>query len=107
MSTIKVNHKTLREVAEAIDKYCGAQNREMRAADIDIKAMLIADWIGLDAKEFREKWEGVDKKDSVTIKFRDALRALSDNLIACADEYRKAQAETYNAAFWLDKTIPW
>ena len=62
MAIIEVNHKTLRDVADAITTYCDAQDREMRSADREIKSMLSSDWVGTDARQFGAKWEGVDEK---------------------------------------------
>jgi len=103
MNTIEVNHRALREVAEAITTYCSKQDSEMHSADAHIKTMLANDWIGLDAEEFGHKWEGVDDSDSTAIKFRESLRGFGECLVACADEYEKAQADAYNEANRLPK----
>ena len=107
MALIEVNHKVLRDVAAAITTYCSAQDREMRSADTEIKAMLISDWIGLDAQEFGRKWSGVNTNDSTTIKFRDSLKNYGENLTACANEYQAAQEDAYNAANRLPKVLYW
>ena len=107
MSMIEVNHKVLREVAEAIAVYCSAQDREMRAADSSIKQMLASDWLGLDAQEFGQKWEDVDAAGSVAIKHRESIKKFGENLAACAKEYQAAQEDAYNAANWLPKYLYW
>jgi len=101
MPIIEVNHKTLREVAAATTVYCDAQDREMRIADEDIKSMLSIGWLGLDAHEFENKWEGVDDNESIAVKFRDSIEMFGANLISCANAYQKAQEDTYNEANWL------
>lgn len=103
MAFIEVNHKTLTEVADAIDTYCDAQDKEMRSAHTAVSAMLLKDWIGKDATEFGNKWSGVDKSDSVTIQFRDSLKTYGDSLRACAKEYQKAQEDSYNEASYLPR----
>lgn len=107
MAFIEVNHKVLRDVAESINTYCSAQDKEMRLADSDIKSLLSSDWIGLDAQEFGKKWEGVDAHDSTTVKFRELLKNFGEGLIACANEYQSAQEDTYNAANRLPKYFYW
>ena len=107
MARIDVNHKLLREVASAIAEYCSAQDREMRSADTEIQAMLISDWIGTDAEQFKQKWAGVNTDGSTTAKFRESLKNYGENLIACADEYEKAQGEAYDRASRLPKVLYW
>ncbi|CDX04950.1 Type VII secretion system ESAT-6-like [Desulfitobacterium hafniense] len=107
MALIEVNHKVLRDVAAAITTYCSAQDKEMRAADSDIKSILSSDWIGLDAQEFGRKWEGVDANDSTTVKFRESLKSFGESLTACANEYQSAQEDAYNAANRLPKYLYW
>ncbi|CDX04944.1 Hypothetical protein DPCES_5058 [Desulfitobacterium hafniense] len=75
MAVIEVNHKTLRDVAAAVTTYCSAQDREMRSTDTDVKSMLSTDWLGLDTQKLGHKWEGVDDKNSTTVKFRELLKS--------------------------------
>lgn len=98
MALIEVNHNVLRDVASAITTYCSVQDVEMRSADSEAKSMLTSDWLGLDAQEFGKKWEGVDGADSTAVKFRESLRKFGEALSACADEYKSAQEDAYNAA---------
>ena len=107
MAYIDVNHQTLREVAAAILAYCSAQDREMRSADAEIKSLLSSYWIGKDAMEFGGKWEGVDENDSTAVKFRESLKKFSENLTACANEYKAAQVDVYSAANLLPKIFYW
>ncbi|MDR1157514.1 MAG: hypothetical protein LBK75_04310 [Oscillospiraceae bacterium] len=107
MALLKVNHKTLRDVASAVAAYCAVQDREMRSADADMKSVLTSDWLGLDAQEFGHKWEDVDANDSTTVKFRESLKNFGENLTACANEYESAQADAYNAAHRLPKYLYW
>jgi uncharacterized protein YukE len=107
MALIEVNHKVLRDVAAATAAYCSAQDREMRSADADVKSMLSAGWLGLDAQEFGRKWEGVDESGSTAVKFRESLKKFGENLDACASEYQKAQEDSYNQANWLPKYLYW
>ena len=107
MALIQVNHKILRDVAAAIITYCSTQDREMLAADSEIKSMLTADWIGPDASEFGGKWEGVDDNNSTTVKFRESLKNYGESLNACANEYQSAQEDAYNAANRLPKYLYW
>ncbi len=107
MASIEVNHKVLRDVAGAITEYCSVQDREMRSADSEIKGMLTADWIGLDAQTFGGKWEGVDAADSTTVKFRESLKKFGEALTACANAYQSAQETAYNAASRLPKHLYW
>lgn len=107
MAVIEVNHKTLRNVAKAIDNYCDEQNREMRSADSAVKQMLSSGWTGADAYTFSDKWESVDDSSSTTVKLRDSLKKYSEGLTACANEYQNAQEEAYNEANRLPKWIYW
>ena len=107
MALIEVNHNELRNVASAINTYCDKQDKEMRSADAEIKSMLSSDWLGQDAQAFGAKWEGVNANDSTTVKFRELLKNFGGNLAACADVYKKAQEDTYNAANWLPKVLYW
>jgi hypothetical protein len=107
MAVIEVNHKVLRDVAEAVTAYCNAQDREMRSADSDVKSMLFSDWLGLDAQEFGRKWEGVDDTDSVAVKFRESLKKFGESLTACANTYQTAQEDAYNEANRLPKWLYW
>ena len=107
MAIIEVNHRTLRDVASAITTYCSTQDKEMKSADADIKSMLSTGWQGLDAQEFGRKWEGVNNSDSAAVKFRESLKNFGDGLTACANEYEKAQADSYNEANHLPKLFTW
>ncbi len=107
MAVIEVNHKTLREVADAIKTYCSAQDREMRSADTEVKSMLSSEWVGLDAQQFGAKWEGVDENGGATVKFRESLKKFSEGLTACANEYQRAQEDSYNEAARLPKYLYW
>lgn len=98
---IEVNHQVLRNAAAAASTYCAAQNREMSAADTDIKSMLGSGWTGVDAQAFGGKWEGVDASDSTSTKFYNAVKGFGEALQACADEYQRAQANSYNRAQFL------
>lgn len=107
MAFIEVNHKKLREVAEAINTYCSAQDREMRSADSAVKSMLSSGWMGADAQQFGQKWEGVDNNGSTAVTFRESLKKFAKCLSACADVYQNAQADSYNEANRLPKWIYW
>jgi hypothetical protein len=107
MAYIEVNHKILRDVAEAITAYCTAQDKEMRSADSAIKSMLTSDWLGPDAQEFGRKWEGVDDKNSMANNTRESLKKFGENLTACANEYQAAQEDAYNEANRLPKYLYW
>lgn len=107
MAFIEVNHKKLREVAEAIITYCSAQDREMRAADAAVKSMLFSGWTGADAQQFGKIWEGVDDNHSTAVTFRESLKKFAECLSACADAYQNAQADSYNEANRLPKWLYW
>ena len=107
MAFIEVNHKILREVAEAITTYCSAQDKEMRSADTAVKSMLSSGWIGTDAQEFGRCWEGVDDNNSTAVKFRESLKKFAQCLSACADAYQNAQADSYTEANRLPKWLYW
>jgi len=107
MAKIEVNHQFLRTLAEDIDAYCKLQNREMRTADSHVKTMLADSWQGQDALEFSSKWEEVDDADSTTVKFRENLQGFSEALVACADQYQRAQEDSYNQACRLPKYLYW
>ena len=107
MAVIEVNHGFLREVASAISYYCTKQDLEMQFADSEIKSMLYSDWLGSDAVEFGKTWESVDDANSTTVKFRDSLKNFGESITACANKYKNAQADTYDAAHWLPKHIVW
>lgn len=101
MAVIEVDHKVLRDIAEKIKDYCNIQDEQMKIADRRVKAMLTTDWIGSDAQHFGGKWEGVDEKDSISVRLRDSLEKLSGGIVACADVYQKAQEDSYNEALGL------
>lgn len=105
MAKIEVNHQKLREAATAITTYCTKQDAQMRSADSEVKFMLTTGWTGIDAMEFGGKWERVDDEDSTVVKFRKSLEAFAGALNACADEYKKAQADAYDKASWLPKIL--
>lgn len=107
MAVIEVNHQVLRDVASAINSYCFKQDIAMKEADRDIKMMLSSDWVGEDATEFGNKWEGVDDSDSTAAKFRKSLRNFSEALEACANEYQTAQEDSYAEADKLPKILTW
>jgi len=98
MAMIEVNHSVLRDVASAITTYCSAQDKEMREADAGINQMLKADWNGPDAQEFGRRWSDANSSDSTAFRFRESLSNFGEALTACADEYRSAQEDAYNAA---------
>lgn len=103
MAIIEVNHNTLNEVAEAILTYCNTQNKEMKSAKSTVDTMLSSDWLGNDALEFQNKWNGVDATDSVTVQLRESLKSFAENIKACANEYKKAQENSYNEASRLPR----
>jgi hypothetical protein len=107
MALIEVNHKSLRDVATAINAYCAAQDKEMIVADTSVKEMLASDWLGTDAQTFGQKWGEIVADDSTTVKFRKSLKAFGEGLVASANEYKKAQQDSYNAANWLPKYLYW
>ena len=102
---IEVNHRTLRDVATAINTYCIAQNKEMRSADTEIQLMLVSGWLGMDADEFKRKWAGVNANDSTAVKFRESLKNYGECLVACANEYENAQVDSVNAAGLLMRLV--
>jgi len=101
MAVIKVNHQLLRDVTTEINSYCADQDSRMRSADSEIKSMLTSGWKGLDAQEFGHVWESVDSSDSTTVKFRESLKKFGESLTACANQYSRAQEDSYNKAYWL------
>lgn len=103
MASIEVNHQKLRDAAAAIRDYCTHQERQMRRADSEVKAMLTADWTGTDAMEFGGRWEAVDAPDSAAVKFKKSLETYSDTLDACADAYQRAQEDAYDLASRLPR----
>lgn len=103
MAFIEVNHNTLNEVAEAVLAYCDTQNKEMKSAKSAVEAMLVSEWQGSDALEFQNKWNGVDAQDSVTVKLRESLKSFAENLKLCANEYKRAQEDSYNEASRLPR----
>lgn len=103
MALIRVNHSVLLETADDVKMYCEEQDRQMRSAKSAIETMLVSDWIGADAIEFKNKWGQVDTSGSVTITFRDSLTGFENALRACAKEYQTAQEDSYNEAYWLPR----
>jgi len=102
---IRVNHAELRTAARAIDTYCNAQDREMKVAQGAVKAMTINAWRGADSVAFRQQWAGVYDRDSVAVRFRDALRNYANALSASADIYRRTQVDVVNAAGLLMRFV--
>lgn len=98
MALIDVDYRTLRNIADEIDEYCSTQDKQMRAADAAVKGMLSAGFRGGDADAFRSSWNKVDDEDSTAVKFRESLKNYANCLRACADEYQKAQEDSYNQA---------
>ncbi len=101
MALIKVNHKTLRNVADAIEDYCKQQDKGMKDANASVKVMLATGYKGEDAKAFKESWNKVDDKDSTAARFKDSLKNYAKCLRACANEYQRAQEDSYNQAYKL------
>ena len=95
---LRVNHGELRSIAAQIDSYCDIQDREMRLANRAVTTMLTQDWRGPDAREFGRQWMGVNDRDSVALRFRDALRNYANALRASADLYQRIQADVVNQA---------
>jgi uncharacterized protein YukE len=98
MSCIEVNIDVLHSVAKAIDDYCDTQDLRMESVDRDVRSMLIFGWVGKDAREFRDKWDGVNSDGSTAVLFRESLKDYAEALVACAEEYRTAQVDSVNAA---------
>lgn len=103
MPLISVDHSFLIDTADNIKSYCDEQDKEMRAADSAIKAMLSKDWLGPDAVNFSAQWEQVDEESSVTVQFRKSLESFGEALRACANEYKTAQEDSYDEASRLPK----
>ena len=103
MALIEVNHKTLKEVAEAIDTYCETQDSEMKKAKSAVSNMLLKDWVGDDATAFQNKWNEVDSDGSVTTQFSKMLSNYAECLRANAELYRQAQEDSYNEATRLPR----
>lgn len=103
MAVIQVNHQALRNTAQAIDDYCDTLDKEMKQADSTVMTMLVTDWVGRDASDFRSKWEDVDNNDSVVKKFRSSLRSYSKALRSSANAYQDAQETAYNLASLLPR----
>lgn len=101
MAFIDVDHKTLRNIADAIDEYCNKQDTGMKAADIVVKHMLSTAYVSKDAMEFKKSWEKIDDDDSTTKQFKESLENYANCLRVCADEYQKAQEDSYNQAYKL------
>ena len=95
---IEVNHKTLTDVAKAIETYCEDQDSVMRSAKSAVSSMLLTDWVGEDATAFSTKWNEVDSDGSVTTQFKKSLLNYGECLKACSELYRKAQEDSYNEA---------
>lgn len=98
MAYIEVNHRELRDYADRIDEYCKLQISEMNSAIASVSSMLVSDWNGEDSLEFKDKWRGVNDKDSVAGKLQANLENFSNCLRSCAKEYQKAQEDSYNEA---------
>lgn len=98
MALIEVNHRILNNIADSIDAYCEEQDTEIKKADAAIATMFLNGWKGSDARAFAEKWLEMDNDGSVTEQFKKSLRNYGECLRACAKEYSKAQADSYNAA---------
>lgn len=107
MALIKVNHQTIRQIADAIDTYCQTQDREMRAADSAVKGFLGSGWAGMDADAFDGRWEDVDGSGSTAVKFQKNLDNYAKALRACADAYQRAQEDSYDEAARLPKYLTW
>ena len=98
MAIIEVNHRTLRQVARDIETYCTTQESQMVIANSAVSSVLMSNWQGQDALEFRNKWSEVNVTGSVAATMRESLRSYAEGLIACADDYERTQAEVFNAA---------
>ncbi|MCL2158154.1 MAG: hypothetical protein FWH48_01970 [Oscillospiraceae bacterium] len=101
MASIKVNYKTLHDLAEGIKEYAAYQKNQMLQADFAVKSMLATDWLGPDAREFEKKWSGVDDKGSESTDFSNALVEYKNMLALCANEYQIAQETAINRALYL------
>lgn len=107
MARIAVNHKNLCTVAQAIKTYCTQQDSYMSQADNAVQSMLSQGWQGDDALSFSERWNGVQNKDSTTIRFRDNLLQYAKALNASAEQYQKAQEAVYAQARRLPTDLCW
>ncbi|MGN0577025.1 MAG: hypothetical protein ACI4J4_00240 [Ruminiclostridium sp.] len=100
MPLIEVNHQLLREVAEAGKRYCEEQEKEMKTAKERVESLYYT-WRSADAAVFRSKWDDVDGEGSAAKGVKDSIKGFSDALNASAEEYRKAQEDSYNEAYHL------
>ena len=101
MASIKVNYKIMHDLSEEIKEYAAYQKKQMLQADFAVKSMLATDWLGVDAREFEQKWSGVDDKKSEATNFSNALVKYKNMLAYCANEYQIAQETALNRALYL------
>lgn len=102
MPFISVNHRVLRDVADAGYKYCEEQDKEMNNAKEAVEQML-TEWNAADAVAFKNKWSEIDSNGSTASDVKKSIKVFSDALNASAEEYRKAQEDSYNEAYRLPR----
>jgi len=101
MPRIDVEYSALRKTIEDIKDYNGTQERLMLQADFDIKSMLCVGWMGADAKEFDQKWAGVNDENSEARQLCYSLIELYRNIKICIKDYQEAQASAIYRASQL------
>jgi|GEM_PF-857602 len=97
MVAIDVNLRDLRDVSEAINNYCNAQDSHMSGANQIVANMLSSDWRGADAQTFATQWSGVNADGSIAVRCRESLRNYSAALVSSANMYQAARADVVNA----------
>ena len=101
MPRIDIDYNALRSTLADIQEYIAAQERIMAQADFDIKSMLCIGWLGADAREFEQKWAGVNAEDSEAKRLCHSLIEFHQNIKKCIMRYRMAQASAKSRASLL------
>jgi WXG100 family type VII secretion target len=94
---IKVNHREFETAADAIDKYIQNHNKNMAAADQEVKT-LGSTWQGKDSMQFQNQWDKVSDHDSTSRNMTKALENYADFLRYAASQYKDAQSKAVNRA---------
>ena len=107
MAKIAINHQALRDFASEITAYCDEQDRQMRAADSEMKALFSRGYQGADALALKEKWDAANAPDSTATRFRESLKNYAAALNEAGETYRSAQESVYNSANRLPRYLYW
>lgn len=90
MAYIKVNYASFDAAIDAVDQYIREMETKMGQAGSE-KDRLLAQWQGVDAKQFEHQWSGVRAEGSAYSELKKALTSYKQYLQYARDRYRRLQ----------------